>query len=77
MRSRLRKNANFHYEANTIEVTKATTILQKVPILMPKVLKKSTFGTTIGTFLCFSAYFSIFYSIFAPSSKRQKICSKI
>lgn len=73
----IKKNANFHYEANTIEVTKATTILQKVPILMPKVLKKSTFGTTIGTFLCFSAYFSIFYSIFAPSSKRQKICSKI
>ena len=45
--------------------------------MVPKVLKKSTFGTTIGTFLCFSAYFSIFYSIFAPSSKRQKICSKI
>ena len=28
---------------------------EKVPIVVPRVPKKATFGTTIGTFLCFYA----------------------
>ena len=38
--------------------------LQKVPIVVPKVPKKATFGTTIGTFCVFSSFclFSTFIS---------------
>ena len=32
--------------------------MQKVPIMVPKVSKKATFGTTIGTFYVFSIVFS-------------------
>ena len=39
---------------------------QKVPIVVPKVPKKATFGTTIGTFCVFSIVFPLFYIIFAP-----------
>ena len=39
---------------------------EKVPIVVPKVLKKATFGTTIGTFCVFSIVFPLFYIIFAP-----------
>jgi len=40
--------------------------LQKVPIVVPKVPKKATFGTTIGTFCVISIVFPLFYIIFAP-----------
>ena len=43
---------------------------------MPKVLKKSTFGTSIGTFLSFSAQFSIFYSIFAHHQNDKRYAAK-